>query len=241
MSIVSTNYIFDFDSLSDDTMFGLRLYSIFFWTYLKTSFLCLLMEMIYPTMRVNTISRKQILANYYNMAQSIGLNLVVGVPYFGILGKYLNYPPFMQYQQFYFMDAFLNFIWFLNYFVAWVLITDVFFYSIHRMFHNPRLYWLHAKHHEYRYTHGAGAIYASIPDFVLANLVPASIPIYILGIPQNYTRIIIAFISFYTVFISHSGFNFRKSHLLHHIKFKVNFGLVFMDRLCKTKMYIENK
>ena len=104
------------------------------------------------------------------------------------------------------------------------------------MLHTPQLYWLHAKHHSFRYTHAVGAIYASVFEFLVGNLSTAGLPIYILCIPQDYAKLIIIFASMYTSAISHSGFRtVSNSHLMHHLKYKVNFGLAFIDRVVGTK------
>jgi len=103
------------------------------------------------------------------------------------------------------------------------------------MFHKKNLYWLHSLHHKYKYTYGIGAIYASVPDFYFANLFPISVPMYIFAIPQYQCKLIIIFTTSYTVIISHGGFKMFTGHLMHHLKSRVNYGLINMDKILGTK------
>lgn len=170
------------------------------------------------------------------MLPSVAGNLLVAYPYFLITENYLIYDKCVFSWDYAFVNTILWYFYFIFYFFAWLLLTDVFFYSVHYMLHTRQLYWLHSKHHSFRYTHGIGAIYSSVFEFLVGNLSTAGLPIYILGIPQDYVKLIIIFASIYTSAISHSGFHMvSKGHLTHHLKYKVNFGLVFTDRVIETK------
>ena len=102
----------------------------------------------------------------------------------------------------------------------------------YRLLHLKSLYYFHARHHEYNYTFGAGAIYAGLVDFLFANILPSFLPIYWIS-PNNETiKFIIIFSTFYTVVVSHGGYKFlRKAHLNHHIYRRVNYGLFISDRV----------
>ena len=224
----------DFDSLyewgGDGGGEGLWGATVFlYWWYFLVPFLgaslyCFVLDLGNPGWRVAPKPRREILADYGVMAPSVVGNLVVAGPYFyGCLGM-------MAGRRGREWPVVLNM-------VLWLLTTDVFFYYIHRAFHLPRLYWLHAKHHQFRQTYGAGAIYASVPDFVLANLVPGSVPFVLWGMPYWFACYVTAAATVYTVVFSHGGHRYvmlGKSHLLHHLRYKVNYGLVLMDRVCGT-------
>lgn len=220
-----------------------------FYKYFITSFSfsslgCFIYEIFDPNIRVKVIPRSQIIVNYQKMLPSVTGNLLLAYPSFFLSEKYLLYDKLIFSWDYAFVNTILWYFYFIYYFFAWLLLTDIFFYSVHYMLHTRQLYWLHAKHHSFRYTHAIGAIYSSVFEFLVGNLAAAGLPIYILSIPQDYVKIIIMIASMYTSAISHSGFNIvSKGHMTHHLKYKVNFGLAFVDRFVGTKdlLYDEKK
>ena len=219
----------------------MNLYNYFLISYCFSSFACFATEMMWPSIRVKPISQKQIIENYKVMVPSVGLNLVLAYPYFLCFEQYLTYnDSIMNHSLNNYRFDFFNFLlwnmYLIYYFIFWLLLSDIFFFSVHYILHKPQFYWLHAKHHSFRYTHGIGAIYSSVFEFVVGNLGAISLPIYILSIPQDYVKIIIIFASSYTVIVSHSGFKIvSNNHLIHHLKYKVNFGLLSSDKYFGTK------
>ena len=206
------------------------LFVFFLSTFISASTLCFGIEMINPNIRHNKLSRQQILKNYNEMLPTVLVNLAITKLYFIQFGNALTFsstslPPNEWYKWYMYLLA---------YFIGWILLTDIFFYTSHRIFHNNDLYWLHARHHKYRYSHGMGAIYASIPDHFICNILSMSLPIYLLQIPYDIMKYIVIVATFNTVFISHSSFIYFTLHLNHHLKYKVNYGLVFMDVLLGT-------
>lgn len=224
----------------------MNLYKYFLISYCSSSLVCFVTEMMWPSIRVKPISQKQIIENYKIMIPSVGLNLILAYPYLLCFEKYLTYNDSIMnhslknysysVDSFYLFDLLLWHMYLIYYFICWVLLSDIFFYGVHYLLHTPQMYWLHAKHHSFRYTHGIGAIYSSVFEFIVGNLGTTSLPIYILSIPQDYVKIFIIFASSYTVFISHSGFTIvSNTHLIHHLKYKVNYGLVCSDKYFGTK------
>lgn len=203
------------------------LYKLFVGTYSITSLVCFVIEMICPSVRHNEIPRQKILRNYDDMIPMVTLNLAIAYPYYYYVEPLIIYPSSIEIGLWWYLD-------FMYYFIWWLFLSDVLFYTIHRTFHIKQLYWLHSRHHKYRYTHGLGAIYASVPDFVICNLIAMTLPIYIMEIPYDYVKNIVVFASFVTVFVSHSGFKWFDTHLLHHLKYTSNYGLLISDRLMGT-------
>lgn len=202
-------------------MFSVELYFDFFLTYTLTSLFCFIIEYFHPNIRSKVITKTQIIQNYKIIIPTVFFNLLAIFPFINLFEYYHG---FLAYNNYSFIINFL----------LWLTFTDILFYTIHRLFHTKKLYFLHSKHHSFKYTHGLGAIYASFPDFLLANIIPLSFPLYFFSIPYNYCKYITIFSSFTTVFISHSGFKLFTSHLIHHIKSKVNYGLFFTDTLLNT-------
>jgi sterol desaturase/sphingolipid hydroxylase (fatty acid hydroxylase superfamily) len=211
-------------------------YNYFITSFSLSSLGCFLHEWIDPKVRINDIDRSQILANYQKMLPTVATNLLIAYPCFSISEKHLHFDNLVFSSNYVIINFMLWYLNFVYYFFAWIMLTDLLFYSVHRMLHTRQMYWLHAKHHSFRYTHAVGAIYSSVFEFVVGNLATAGLPIYILSIPENYVKMIIIFASVYTSAISHSGFkSVSKGHFTHHLKYKVNYGLAFLDRALGTK------
>jgi len=227
--------------------FQMGFYMYFLTTYSVCSVSCFLLEIIAPSMRVKEITRHEIVQNYKIMTPTVVANLALAYPYYSAIEKYLTFDNIIvlncndDFSDGYYdgySDVYCCSLWYLYffyYFFIWLLLTDVSFFAVHYMLHTPQMYWLHAKHHSFRYTHGIGAIYSSVFEFVVGNLGTATLPIYVFSIPQDYVKIIIVLASFYTVVISHSGFKcVNKTHLTHHLKYKVNYGLFLTDKIMGT-------
>jgi len=201
---------------------------MFYFTFLKTyaisSLFCFCTDILFPNKRAKKESRKEILKSYISMMPIIEMNLILAAPVFNC------FEAIMEKED-------RNDHFFIYNFVLWLLMTDQFFYWIHRAMHHKKLYYFHAKHHEYNYTYGPGAIYAGPFDFVIANLFPAAMPLYILKTPDYFVNFITVFCTVYTVVISHGGYEFfNRSHLYHHLFRTKNYGLIFSDRIYNTKI-----
>ena len=200
----------------------MHLYSIFMIVFSCSSLLCYYLDIYYPQFRIQYTSKKEIIKDYNDMLPLVLFNIIITYPYFCIYDSFIK-PPYNNYN-------------FAINFIAWFTITDILFYSLHKLFHIKKLYIMfHKIHHKYKYTYGMGAIYAHPVDYVVTNLFSISFPIWFLGIPPIYTQKIILIALAYTVIISHGCFNLLKGHLQHHIKYNYNYGLGFMDKLFDTK------
>jgi sterol desaturase/sphingolipid hydroxylase (fatty acid hydroxylase superfamily) len=119
-------------------------------------------------------------------------------------------------------------------FLGWLLITDIVFYTVHRILHLPKLYKYHSLHHSYRYTYGPSAIYSSFVEFFLGNLGPNIVSFQFLQFSHLEMTLFIIFQTFYTVIVSHGGYKFsRNGHLQHHLTNKEPYGLLFTSILDK--------
>lgn len=153
---------------------------------------------------------------------NVVFNLVfITLPYTLLLEKHIEDKPRNNY------GVIFNIV--MSYFV-----TDILFYSTHRLLHLPALYFIHKKHHEYEFPIGIGAMYAHPVDFFFTNLIPFTFPVFFY--PPTYIIKLIIIISISTTVIqSHGGYTFLNSgHLDHHRYYKINYGLGPMDRLLGT-------
>ena len=126
-----------------------------------------------PPPRVKMITYDKVKQDYIIMFPTVLTNLIFAYPYFYYFYKYGIISE--NYNNLYFI---------INFFL-WLITTDFIFYAIHKLFHHKYLYFLHEKHHQFNYTYGIGAIYASIPDFYFANLFPVSAPFWLYSIPPE--------------------------------------------------------
>ena len=196
---------------------------IFINTFLISSICCFVVDIIFPSSRVEKKSRKLILKDYQNSLVYVIPNLIISHYYFSTFENLIEDLPRNNFPITFNLTS-------------WGLMADILFYYLHYLFHKPVLYYYHKIHHSYIYTYGITSLYAHPLDFVITNLVPASLPIYILR-PQEYIiKNLIIFSTSYTVIISHGGYVFLpKSHLVHHTKKVYNYGLILTDKIWGTE------
>ena len=203
-------------------------YAIFLTTFVTTSLGCAFFDFFKPELRKSTKKNENVLADYKKMIPTVFNNLLISLPVFTFFEYYLFNLPNIKNRVF-------HYHWSL-YMLSWILLSDFFFYWIHRILHTPKLYYLHKTHHEFNNPYGIGAIYCSSFEMVTANLFALLFPIYILEIPENVIENMILGMTFWTVYMSHSNLqDVNNSHVIHHRKLKCNYGLFIMDRIMGTK------
>lgn len=123
--------------------------------------------------------------------------------------------------------------------IATFMIADFGTYAMHRLFHyNQFLYkHFHKLHHNFVYPIGMAALYAHPVDYLVVNLIPMTSSIFLLLPDDHSIKVITTFFVVVTVIQAHGGYTFMdKSHLLHHIHYKVNYGLGLSDYIFKTAL-----
>ena len=66
-------------------------------------------------------------------------------------------------------------------FIFFMLVEDVLFYWSHSMLHNPKLYWIHKKHHEYNITMSLAVTYAHPLDYMFGSAVTTGLGYHLLS------------------------------------------------------------
>lgn len=198
---------------------------VFLSCYFTSSLFCYLIDVLKPEFRIKKEPLSVVNREYYNMLPIASLNSFIGTGVLNVIDNHLS------------KKENLNDHYFVTNFILWLIVTDFWFYFLHRLFHTKQLYRFHKVHHDYSYTFGMGAIYAHPIDFIVTNLFPVSFPIFWFNIPYYHTTIITIFSTCYTIIISHGGFkiNAGKGHLIHHVKRRYNYGLLIFDRLLGTQ------
>ena len=177
-------------------------------------------------LRVNgdRLTQSVVLDDYYKMLPVAASNIIIAYPFFYVVEDVIVR------QECNTWPILVNLL-------VWFCTTDLLFYTVHRMLHTKYLYFIHAVHHEFKYTYGIGSIYAHPIEFYMANLGPVAVPLIVFCVPLQLCDFIVLFSTFYTVIVSHGGFKLKISsgHLYHHLKYKYNFGLFKMDKVFGTR------
>lgn len=135
-----------------------------------------------------------------------------------------------------------------------MIMEDTVFYWIHRLLHSRKLYgWIHKKHHEYKVTVGIASEYAHPVEFVLGNIIPASIGATLLGSKCHmFTWWMWLIVRVWETVDGHCGYDFSWSpfrllplsgsanyHDFHHSHNIGNFSSFFTywDSICGTNTF----
>lgn len=122
-------------------------------------------------------------------------------------------------------------------------ITDISFYTCHRITHLKYIYkYIHKTHHQVKNNIGLAGLYTDPIDFFTGNFLPIMGPVSYIFTHQYIFKLWILSTVYNVVIVSHGGFsNYSEYHDIHHTKFKYNYGTdIFMDVIFNTK-YIDKK
>lgn len=209
-------------------------YLIFNFFYYISSAICFLFDYgnILFNLNIKKINTKRtnedIINEYVKIYKRVLFNSFIGIIPFTVVQGF--YDDFMKTND----GTVINILTELS--VVYIF-TDILFYFFHRILHIPKLYMLfHKKHHEIISPVGMSAIYMTIVDLYVGNIIPVYLPLYFVRASTLTTKIWLILTTVNTVFLAHSGFeNLSDFHDKHHSLFNYNFGTnFFMDRLCGT-------
>lgn len=207
-------------------------YLLFNITYYSASFVLFLVDFCYynkfikykiqPKTRYNII-------NIYKKCLSVVLTntFIYAIPSIYFLCHCINFLELQFSLLKMFFDLFMG-----------AILTDILFYTCHRIFHIKYLYKKYHKiHHEITAPVGISALYTTPIDFYFSNIIPVYFPMVILSAHPYTINIWVILTTIITIFVSHGGFKWVSSyHDYHHEKFNKNYGInVFMDYLMGTK------
>ena len=149
----------------------------------------------------------------------------ISLPFFHYTNKYISYKPTTIFIE-------------ITKLLFYVVIADIWFFSLHYLFHKiPFLYNYHKFHHRQHITAAVAAADAHPIEHFLINLGSAAIgPI----LWNGYFLTLIFWTSLTTAItcLTHSGYNIPfigNEHILHHKYLKCNYGHVYLcDKLFNT-------
>lgn len=119
-------------------------------------------------------------------------------------------------------------------FLVMFILSDILFYSGHRLLHTHYLYrYVHYVHHRLKYTIGLGSLYSHPVDWFITHL-SGMIPPVILRASTQVTIYWILTVNFVGIFIAHGGY-LGSDHEMHHIDPRYNFGNGVLDYIFSTR------
>lgn len=153
---------------------------------------------------------------------------------------YLNNYIYGGYSVYDYNYKILNILKFILYYMASYFITDVVFYTGHRLMHTKYLYKYHKKHHEIKNPVTIATLYMHPVDLYVSNLSPVAVSVLLLNLNIITIQILVIIQICFSVLFAHGGYKeISLNHNIHHTLFNYNYGLGFcMDKLFKTE-YIE--
>ena len=143
------------------------LYFIFCGVTFASSLICFYQDLNLTNVKntkIQYISKIDIINNYKKCLPQYFINISIFTPL--ILGIYQYFIDFNNSYSFYDV-CMLPFIY---------VLSDVFFYIGHRLFHTKTLYKFHKKHHEIIKPVSISALYLHPIDFIFGNIVPLFLP-----------------------------------------------------------------
>ena len=112
-----------------------------------------------------------------------------------------------------------------------LVLGEIWFYTLHRLLHQPCLFWLHRQHHELVTPVGALALYAHPVDAIGVNMGSMLLLHILIGFSFLQLLLIGSVATVSTILTSHTG-RTGGPHQDHHRRYTVNYGTgLFMDRL----------
>lgn len=132
----------------------------------------------------------------------------------------------------------IRFVWYIEILktIAYVVISEIWFYFFHFISHHKLLYKFHKDHHQYTAPVAINALYANPLDFAIGPLFSISTgPMLFPG--HIITLLIYTIVVVFVNATSHSGYDLMsRFHDDHHKYFNYNYGYgLFMDRIFKTE------
>lgn len=117
-----------------------------------------------------------------------------------------------------------------------LLINEVLFYTIHRIFHTRFFYHIHKKHHLWTQPVALSATYADPREHALVNILPVVLSAKLAGVNLTTMRYWHIFALVNTLVIAHGGLGMSAGmHELHHELFNCNYGTIgLLDYLYGT-------
>ncbi len=140
-------------------------------------------------------------------------------------GQFINIPVK---NNFYFNDIFI--------FIPYIFISDLVFYSTHRIMHYKYLYKYHKQHHLWNEPVSTSFLDSNPFEHLLVNIPTVIVPLYVIHISDIQQMIWIIIVTTQSILSHMELYDINGPHIKHHKLRKVNYGtgLYLCDRLLGT-------
>jgi sterol desaturase/sphingolipid hydroxylase (fatty acid hydroxylase superfamily) len=121
-----------------------------------------------------------------------------------------------------------------------IVIADIWFYHVHRLMHHPKFYKYHRDHHMYIQPHAMAALYCSMIEMIMLNLMSAAIPFQLFGYSRTELMIANAILALnglkgHSGLQLYSGYDWlvnlgftSEVHDIHHQRMIYNYGATYL-------------
>ena len=208
-------------------------YSIFVITYTICSIIGYILD-IYGSddlikQKIGTTDRNKMKETYRKIFPRVACNVVIATLPVAFLDSY--YQPNIDF----------NILVSLWHFCLNLIISEILFYTVHRISHMRMFYAKYHKiHHELKEPIGMGALHTHWLDSIFGVLIPDSIGLYIMGAHKYTIYFWIVIATSFSILDSHSNYrNLSEYHDNHHRLTNYNFGNgFFMDKIFNTEYLV---
>lgn len=172
----------------------------------------------------NDSSDVKLLPNYIVTNKKLFIILIINIIISLLLIPIINKIPTLIYLP----NTFFGYIlrWGLSF-----IISDIWLYITHRLFHTSILYKYHKMHHIFVNPCKLSGLYVHPIEFILSNHLSMMIPLKIIS-NQNLLFIETAFVAI-DILMSHAGKNYNhpsaRYHTLHHQYMNCNYGFLYIS------------
>ena len=214
---------------------ALKYHAIFNAIFYFSSFLTFLADILHLLTKYKMQQSKvdKVIQVYKKIIPTVLFNTLVGVfPLFIVACFFMN-----------FMDYSFSVYKLVFDLIAAPILTDILFFFCHKLLHKPIIYkHFHKKHHEITAPIGMSAVYMTLTDLYIGNIVPVFLPLILLSSHSMTFTIWVAIVTINTIIFAHSGYKYIADfHDIHHSHFKYNFGInLFMDKIMGTHLNAED-
>lgn len=155
----------------------------------------------------------------YGLAAKVSLRnqCTIGLPNLYLLRNQIEYSVQTAESRMYIVQ-FIELILLIN-------VANLFFYWSHRLLHVSFFFrHIHAQHHEFMEPIGVAAMYAHPVEHLISNTLSFLLPLLLFSCGYRMMLALLSVASFTTVLYHTRSFEFFSDHLVHHQRFKTNFG-----------------
>lgn len=208
-------------------------YSYFVFTYFINVFLHYVIDISYYDVsskyKINPLPKSELIHLYKKYLPVVIKNVIISPIPFGVIAVHLVNIDSLYTAEFHITECIFELI-------LTAIITEILFYTFHRIVHIPFFYKrFHKTHHSVKTPISVATLYVDQWDMLFSNSIPLVFPIFFISSTTITAKIWFIIVLTESI-LSHSGYKyFSEAHDKHHTRNNINYGNnLFMDRLFRT-------